>query len=373
MIGMTEPDDHPRARPSARKVSAVSARLKREPVWPLIGLAASSLLGAVIGMIAIPSAWPAVTAMTSAQLAVTAFGLLAPRRPVLWAAAIAVVSLGAVVLDPRLSELAYTGAVPWISLGTAMAALNLYRHADDWTAIWSGTAALAVSSVSLVVVSVNAGVPPTSAVLAASVPFLIGVVTALLLHLRDARDDRLHRPELTITTGHADGREEHTALDAARRALAIVALRSDELVTSTDDVSARRTAADLRDVARRALSGPGAAAHSVARIEIHAVAPGIDASTDAVHPPTGRAVTPMPDLPSREREILRLVATGASNASIGRSLYLSEATVKQYVSRLMRRFDRDNRTQLALMAAAWFADEQAPSGPGGGEGTQLRR
>jgi DNA-binding NarL/FixJ family response regulator len=64
----------------------------------------------------------------------------------------------------------------------------------------------------------------------------------------------------------------------------------------------------------------------------------------------------MPDLPDREREILRLVATGASNASIGRSLYLSEATVKQYVSRLMRRFDRDNRTQLALMAARWFDD-----------------
>ncbi|WUJ12242.1 helix-turn-helix transcriptional regulator [Actinoplanes sp. NBC_00393] len=62
----------------------------------------------------------------------------------------------------------------------------------------------------------------------------------------------------------------------------------------------------------------------------------------------------MPELPDREREILRLVATGASNAAIARSLYLSEATVKQYVSRLMRRFDRENRTQLALLAAQWF-------------------
>ena len=325
-------------------------RLERELAWPLIGLAASSLLGAVIGMIAIPSAWSAVTVMTLAQLAVTALGLRALRRPVLWAAAIAVVSLASVVLDPRLSELAYTGAVPWISLGTAMAALNLYRHADDWTAIWSGTAALALSSASLVVVSVHAGVPPTSAVLAASVPFLIGVVIALLLHLRDARDDRLRRPELAIATGHDDGPAGHAALDAARRALAIVALRSDELVTSTDDVSARRTAADLRDVARRALTGPGAAEHSVARIEVHPAT----TTTSSQRPPAGEAVTPMPDLPDREREILRLVATGASNASIGRSLYLSEATVKQYVSRLMRKFDRENRTQLALMAARWF-------------------
>ncbi len=53
------------------------------------------------------------------------------------------------------------------------------------------------------------------------------------------------------------------------------------------------------------------------------------------------------DLPDREREVPRLVATGASNAAIGRSLYLCEATVKQYVFRLMRRFERDNRTQLA--------------------------
>lgn len=342
----------------------MSKRLERELVWPLVGLTAASLLGAVIGMIAIPSAWPAVTAMTSAQLAVTAFGLRAPRRPVLWAAAIAVVSLGTVVLDPRLSELAYTGAVPWISLSTAMAALNLYRHADDWTAIWSGTAALVLGSVSLVAVSVQAGVPPTSAVLAASVPFLIGVIIALLLHLRDARADRLHRPELTAAADHdhSDGQAGPAALDAARRALAIVALRSDELATSADDASTRSTAADLRDVASRALTGPGATGHSVARIEVHVAAVGADAGTDAgtgtdAGRPPGRTVTPMPDLPDREREILRLVATGASNAAIGRSLYLSEATVKQYVSRLMRRFDRDNRTQLALMAAGWFADE----------------
>jgi ABC-type multidrug transport system ATPase subunit len=45
---------------------------------------------------------------------------------------------------------------------------------------------------------------------------------------------------------------------------------------------------------------------------------------------------------------------GGELRRIGRSLYLSEATVKQYVSRLMRRFERENRTQLALMAARWF-------------------
>ena len=330
----------------------MTERLERELAWPLIGMAGFSLLGAGIGVAAIPSAWPAILAMTLAQLAVTALGLLSPRRPVLWASVIAAVSLGSVVLDSRLSELAYSGAIPWISLGTAMAALNLYRRADDWIAIWAGTTALLLSSVSLVVVSIQAGVPPTSAVLAASVPFLIGVIIALMFHLGDARHDRLHHPELASTTRDS---KDHSppargTLDAARRALAIVALRSDELVTTTEDESARRPGADLRDVARRALTDPGSGEHSIARIELHPAA----SSTDSELPPANRAVAPMPDLPEREREILRLVATGASNASIGRSLYLSEATVKQYVSRLMRRFDRENRTQLALIAARWF-------------------
>jgi DNA-binding CsgD family transcriptional regulator len=237
-----------------------------------------------------------------------------------------------------------------------MAALNLYRRADDWIATGSGTAALVLSSVSLVVVSIQAGVPPTSAVLAASVPFLIGVIIALTLHLGDARNDRLHRSGLAIKPGTPEDQPQpaHGTPGTTRRALAIIALRSDELVTSTEDDSARRTAADLRDLARRALTDTGSGEHSIARIELHP-APN---SSDTELSPRDRAVVPMPDLPDRERErereILRLVATGATNAAIGRSLYLSEATVKQYVSRLMRKFDRDNRTQLAITAARWF-------------------
>ncbi|RYG76052.1 response regulator transcription factor [Yimella sp. RIT 621] len=173
-----------------------------------------------------------------------------------------------------------------------------------------------------------------------------------MLHLGDARNDRVHRSELAITAGDPKDQPAPApgSLGATRRALAIVALRSDELVTSTEDEPARRTAADLRDLARRALTDTGSGEHSIARIELH---PATN-SADAELSPTNRAVAPMPELPDREREILRLVATGATNAAIGRSLYLSEATVKQYVSRLMRKFDRENRTQLAIMAVRWF-------------------
>ncbi|MGI5151610.1 response regulator transcription factor [Plantactinospora sp. CA-294935] len=329
--------------------------LDGEVAWRVVGLATAALLGMVIGVAAIPAATPVIVAMTGVQLGVTALGFLAPRRPVLWAGAVAVVALGSTLLDPRLAELVYSGAVPWISLGVTMGALNLYRHASAWITVASGTAALALGSAGVVAVSIRAGVPVATAILAASVPFLIGVLIALTLHLRDAREDRVRRPTLAVGVPDQPDQGEATpsgTLEAARRALAIVALRTDELVGSTRDTSTRRAVADLRDVARRGLTGTSTGGNSVTRIEVYS-----STSSPASETPDRKpAGPPMPELPDREREILRLVATGLSNAAIGRSLYLSEATVKQYVSRLMRRFERENRTQLALLAARWFEE-----------------
>jgi DNA-binding NarL/FixJ family response regulator len=55
-------------------------------------------------------------------------------------------------------------------------------------------------------------------------------------------------------------------------------------------------------------------------------------------------------VPAREVEVLTAVATGASNAEIAATLFLSEATVKTYVSRLLARFDLRDRVQLAVLA-----------------------
>jgi DNA-binding NarL/FixJ family response regulator len=55
-------------------------------------------------------------------------------------------------------------------------------------------------------------------------------------------------------------------------------------------------------------------------------------------------------LPDRELAVLRLVARGLSNADIGRRLFLSEATVKTYVSRLLSRLELRDRVQLAVLA-----------------------
>jgi DNA-binding NarL/FixJ family response regulator len=55
-------------------------------------------------------------------------------------------------------------------------------------------------------------------------------------------------------------------------------------------------------------------------------------------------------LTGREREVALAVATGAGNAEIARSLFMSEATVKVHVSRAIAKLGLDNRTQIAILA-----------------------
>lgn len=55
-------------------------------------------------------------------------------------------------------------------------------------------------------------------------------------------------------------------------------------------------------------------------------------------------------LTERELTVARLVARGMSNAAIGAELFLSEATVKTYVSRLLTKLDLRDRVQVAVLA-----------------------
>jgi DNA-binding NarL/FixJ family response regulator len=55
------------------------------------------------------------------------------------------------------------------------------------------------------------------------------------------------------------------------------------------------------------------------------------------------------ELTPREREVAIAVASGASNAEIGGQLYLSEATVKAHVSRLLAKLAAANRVQVAMV------------------------
>jgi DNA-binding NarL/FixJ family response regulator len=67
-------------------------------------------------------------------------------------------------------------------------------------------------------------------------------------------------------------------------------------------------------------------------------------------PPPGALPPELASLTERELGVLRLVAQGLSNTAIGSELFLSEATVKTYVSRLLTKLARRDRVQLAVLA-----------------------
>jgi DNA-binding NarL/FixJ family response regulator len=56
------------------------------------------------------------------------------------------------------------------------------------------------------------------------------------------------------------------------------------------------------------------------------------------------------DLSEREREVLGLLARGMTNAEIAGQLYLSEGTVRNYVSAVLEKLDVADRTKAAVLA-----------------------
>jgi DNA-binding NarL/FixJ family response regulator len=55
-------------------------------------------------------------------------------------------------------------------------------------------------------------------------------------------------------------------------------------------------------------------------------------------------------LGEREREVLRLLASGLSNTEIAQTLFLSEGTIKNYVSMIFSKLGVADRTQAAILA-----------------------
>ncbi len=84
------------------------------------------------------------------------------------------------------------------------------------------------------------------------------------------------------------------------------------------------------------------------------VTPGLATSLlmEMTRKPSGArpAISLLDELTERERQILELVAIGASNKEIGQKLYLSEKTVKHYMTNILQKLQVRNRVEAALMA-----------------------
>lgn len=67
-------------------------------------------------------------------------------------------------------------------------------------------------------------------------------------------------------------------------------------------------------------------------------------------PPTPQQTTLTDSLSEREMDVLRLVAQGLTNAEIAEKLFLSEGTVRNYVSAIFDKLGVSDRTQAAIIA-----------------------
>jgi DNA-binding NarL/FixJ family response regulator len=155
-------------------------------------------------------------------------------------------------------------------------------------------------------------------------PRLDGVVTTRRL-LADAPADRPPPKVVVLTTFDLD-EYVFAAIRAGASGFLLKDSRPEELLGAV----------------RTVLRGDAVVAPSATRRLLEHVA-------DAL-PVQGGADPRLERLTPREREVLLEVARGRSNAEIGATLFMAEATVKTHVGRLLAKLDQRDRVQLAVFA-----------------------
>lgn len=104
---------------------------------------------------------------------------------------------------------------------------------------------------------------------------------------------------------------------------------------------------DIRRALEAAVEGQGVLDPAVQARLLEAARAGVQADRGRI----GGRRTPLPDgLTDREAEVLALIAAGHSNGEIARQLFVSEATVKTHVNRILAKTGARDRTQAAAYA-----------------------
>ena len=98
---------------------------------------------------------------------------------------------------------------------------------------------------------------------------------------------------------------------------------------------------DLRQAIRTVAAGGSLLSPSVTRTVMRSLADRLRTTVDD---------TPLRELTEREREVLALVGRGLSNEEIARELFLSPATARTYVSRLLAKLGARDRARLVVLA-----------------------
>jgi DNA-binding NarL/FixJ family response regulator len=166
---------------------------------------------------------------------------------------------------------------------------------------------------------------------------------------------REHRPDVVLMDIRMAEMDGITATNALRRlhappqVIVLTTFQADEQVTSALRAGASgflvkdTPPADIINAVRLVASGDAIISPSVTRTLLSHFS---DAkASERRHAAAQRLAT----LTDREREVAAAIGSGASNAEVAASLFMSEATVKAHVSRLFTKLDVASRVQIAIL------------------------
>ncbi len=143
-----------------------------------------------------------------------------------------------------------------------------------------------------------------------------------------------------------------SGVEATRRAARLAPATAVLVVTMLDDDETvfAALAAGARGYVLKGASGDEIAA-AVRTVAAGGAVFGAGVASRLLARPPGRAALSRPDdLTMREREVLDLLAEGASNQQIARSLGISLKTVQNHVSHILDKLQAADRTQAVLRA-----------------------
>lgn len=166
---------------------------------------------------------------------------------------------------------------------------------------------------------------------------------------------RQHPPDVVlmdIRMAHTDGITATAALrrlDPAPDVIVLTTFQADAQVLAALRAGASgflvkdTPPADIINAVRLVAAGEAIVSPSVTRTLLSHFG---DTETSERQRAAGERLTQLTD---REREVATALAAGASNADIAASLFMSEATVKAHVSRLLSKLGLSNRVQIAIL------------------------
>ena len=166
---------------------------------------------------------------------------------------------------------------------------------------------------------------------------------------------REHRPDVVlmdIRMGEMDGITATAALrrlDPPPQVIVLTTFQADEQVMSALRAGANgflvkdTPPAEIINAVRVVATGDAIISPSVTRILLSHFS---DAEASERRRAAAQRLAALTD---REREVAAAIGSGASNAEVAASLFMSEATVKAHVSRLFTKLNVVNRVQIAIV------------------------